>query len=156
LIKVMGILFAQNEDNNGETVMADGATFKSNMPIESANGNLLGQVSSIQIVYRAITESSIALAGMAGLSKGVPSFNDANAITGINYLSLEVPFVKIKGTLIDRIVLKEAIRANNLFFGFHGIRKQKIDKTVTSCYIDKITVGLKTAQPYAKVFLDET
>ena len=154
-MKVFGILFAQSPDSEGETVLVDGATIKDHAIIVSANGNLLGRLDSVQIVYRCITEESISLAGRAGLSVECPQDQEENAITGINYLSLEKPFIKISATLLNNSALKAAIQAGNLYFGFHGIRKKKIDSVVESCYIDKIIVGLSTVQNCTKVFLDE-
>jgi hypothetical protein len=155
MLNIYGILFSQSPDKIGETVMVDGATIKDHMPIESASGNLLGRILSYQIVYRCITEDSIALAGRAGLTSDCPQNDDSNAITGMDYLNLEVPFVKIKGVIIDRIALKEAIKAGNLYFGFHGILKKRVDNIIEKCHIDRVRVRLDPSQNCTKVFLDE-
>ena len=155
MLKVHGILFAEMEDKIGETVSVQGATINDHCPIESANGNLLGRLMESQGVYRCITQESIELAGKAGLTVTCPQNNEENAITGMNYLSLEVPFVKIKGSLLESTVLKEAIKAGNLYFGFHGILKKKVDNRIEECRIDKITIGLSPSQNCTKVFLDE-
>lgn len=136
--------------------MVDGATIKDHMVIESANGNLLGRVDSVQIVYRALTEDSIALAAKAGLIRDCPQNNEANAITGVNYLSLEVPFVRIKGTLINNSALREAIKMGNLFFSIEGKVIERKNDIITACKISKTVIGLHSTQDCTKVFLDES
>ena len=154
-MKVFGILFAQIPDLSGETVMVDGATIRDHMPIESANGNLLGKVDSVQIVYRALTESSIELAMRAGLVKGMPAEGDSNALTGTNYLELENPFVRISGTLINNSALREAIRVGNLFFSIEGKVLERKGDIISRCKIAKTVISLRSTQNCTKVFLDE-
>ncbi|HVT62531.1 MAG TPA: hypothetical protein VHD33_03480 [Legionellaceae bacterium] len=158
-MKVYGILFSEEEDNEGNKYLLSGLQFpglisETGIPIINNKGNLLGRVTDYMPVYNAITDESATLAMKADLVESAPD-GDENVLTGGSYLQLKYPFCKINAYLLDHPALKEAINAGNLYFGFEAKSLKQIANTLFKYSIEKVTLTISPKQKCSKVYFKE-